>query len=50
MPEHERQDLEQRGRAHALAFDRGRVFDDLFRPNIPVAPVALHGEHAGAQA
>ena len=52
MPEHERADLERRGRAHALAFDRGRVFDDLFRPDIPVAtvaPVALHDEHAGAQ-
>jgi glycogen(starch) synthase len=55
MPEHERADLERRGRAHALAFDGGRVFDDLFRPDIPVAPVAspvpiaLHDEHAGAQ-
>jgi hypothetical protein len=31
------------------------VFDDLFRPDIPVAPIAppvpivLHDEHAGAQ-
>jgi len=31
MPEHERRSLEQRGRDHALAFDRVRVFDDLFR-------------------
>ena len=31
MPEHERCALERRGRDHALAFDRGRVFDDLFR-------------------
>ena len=30
MPEDERRDLERRARDHALAFDRGRVFDDLF--------------------
>ncbi len=30
MPETERRDREQRGRAYAMAFDRVRVFDDLF--------------------
>jgi glycogen(starch) synthase len=32
MPAEERKDREMRARAHALAFDRARVFDDLFRP------------------
>ena len=32
MSEHERRSLERRAREHALAFDRVRVFDDLFRP------------------
>ncbi|GAA5165078.1 hypothetical protein GCM10023321_54650 [Pseudonocardia eucalypti] len=31
MPEHERRSLERRGREQAMAFDRARVFDDLFR-------------------
>jgi glycogen synthase len=31
MGEHERRDLELRGREHAMAFDRFRVFDRLFR-------------------
>ncbi len=30
MPETERRDREERGRAYAMAFDRVRVFDDLF--------------------
>ncbi|MFC7529969.1 glycosyltransferase [Actinoplanes sp. GCM10030250] len=30
MSETERRDLEQRARAHAMAFDRAAVFDDLF--------------------
>jgi glycosyltransferase involved in cell wall biosynthesis len=34
MSEHERRSLELRGREHALAFDRARVFDDLFTPSI----------------
>jgi glycosyltransferase involved in cell wall biosynthesis len=34
MPEPERRDREQRGRAYAMAFDRVRVFDDLF-PSAP---------------
>ena len=38
MPEHERRDLERRGREHALAFDRVRVFDDLFGPRTEVVP------------
>lgn len=38
MPEHERRDLEHRGREHALAFDRGRVFDDLFFPDLTPGP------------
>lgn len=52
MAEDERQDLERRGRAHALAFDRGRVFDDLFHPDIPmetVAPPVRHEEQAVVQ-
>jgi Glycosyl hydrolase family 92 N-terminal domain len=47
MPEHERRDLERRGRDHALAFDRERVFDDLFPPDIPITtvpPPLLHEE------
>jgi len=32
MPAEERADRERRARAHALTFDRTRVFDDLFRP------------------
>jgi glycogen(starch) synthase len=35
MPEPERRSLERRGRGHAMAFDRARVFDDLFRPDLP---------------
>jgi glycosyltransferase involved in cell wall biosynthesis len=35
MPEHERRSRERRGREHALAFDRVRVFDDLFRRSAP---------------
>jgi len=34
MPEHERRSLEVRGRDHAMAFDRVRIFDDLFRTGI----------------
>jgi glycogen synthase len=51
MPEHERRCLERRGRDHALAFDRVRVFDDLFpapmsllRRTATVAPLRLHAE------
>jgi glycogen synthase len=39
MSEHERRSLERRGREHALAFDRDRVFDDLFRPEIPTRQI-----------
>lgn len=53
MPEDERRLLELRGRDHAMAFDRVRVFDDLFRtrrqpPRRPatVTPLRLHDEHA----
>ena len=49
MSEHERRSLERRGREHALAFDRVRVFDDLFRPapgNATVVPVELPDEQA----
>jgi glycogen(starch) synthase len=49
MSEHERRSLERRGREHALAFDRVRVFDDLFRPapgNAAVVPVELPDEQA----
>jgi glycogen synthase len=35
MSEHERRSLERRGREHALSFDRVRVFDDLFLPEMP---------------
>lgn len=31
MPDQERRGLERRGRDHATAVDRFRVFDDLFR-------------------
>jgi glycogen(starch) synthase len=34
MSEHERRSLERRGREYALAFDRARVFDDLFLPSL----------------
>jgi glycogen(starch) synthase len=34
MPEHERRSLERRGREHAMAFDRVRIFDDLFRTGL----------------
>jgi glycosyltransferase involved in cell wall biosynthesis len=34
MPEHERRYLELRGRDHAMAFGRDRVFDDLFRAQL----------------
>ena len=34
----ERRDREHRGREHALAFDRVRVFDDLFRVGTTVIP------------
>ena len=37
MPEAERADRERRGREHALAFDRGRVFDDLFPDAVDAA-------------
>jgi glycogen synthase len=49
MSEHERRSLERRGREHALAFDRVRVFDDLFRPGpgtATVVPVELPDEQA----
>ncbi|MFC4948599.1 glycosyltransferase [Pseudonocardia sp. GCM10023141] len=44
MSEHERRSLERRGREHALAFDRFRVFDDLFRPEAPPLRRALHDD------
>jgi glycogen synthase len=41
MPDPERRGMELRGRDHAMAFDRARVFDDLF----PTAPyVTLVGD------
>ena len=46
MSEHERRSRERRGREHALAFDRVRVFDDLFRPAATVVPVELPDEQA----
>jgi glycogen synthase len=39
MPEHERASRERRGREHALAFDRVRVFDELFRCPLPATEV-----------
>jgi hypothetical protein len=39
MSEDERRRLERRGREFALAFDRVRVFDDLFR-----TPIHLLGQ------
>jgi glycogen synthase len=38
MPEHERRSLELRGREHAMAFDRVRIFDDLFRTGMRQLP------------
>ena len=32
----ERRSMEDRARAHALSFDRTRVFDDLFATSVPV--------------
>ena len=34
MSDHDKRALEWRGREHALAFDRVRVFDDLFAPSM----------------
>ena len=34
MSDHDKRALEWRGREHALAFDRARVFDDLFAPSM----------------
>lgn len=42
MSEHERRSLELRGREHALAFDRVRVFDDLFLPSMSATLGAEH--------
>jgi glycosyltransferase involved in cell wall biosynthesis len=42
MSEHERRSLERRGREHALAFDRVRVFDDLFRRTATVTSIRPH--------
>jgi hypothetical protein len=44
MPEHERCRLERRGGEHARAFDRGRVFDDLFRAQLPTVRIAESAE------
>jgi len=38
MPEHERRSLELRGREYAMAFDRVRIFDDLFRTDVRQQP------------
>jgi glycogen synthase len=38
MPEHERRALELRGREYAMAFDRVRIFDDLFRTGLQSLP------------
>jgi glycosyltransferase involved in cell wall biosynthesis len=47
MPEEERRSLERRGREHAMAFDRVRVFDDLFRTGgAVVTPLRLPEEPA----
>jgi len=55
MPEDERRDLERRGREYALAFDRVRVFDDLFRTPIQllgqtgtVTPLRHHDDEGNA--
>jgi len=55
MPESERFRLERCGRDHALAFDRVRVFDDLFRSPLPllrppatVTPLRLPAEEDAA--
>lgn len=45
MSEHERRSLERRGREHALAFDRVRVFEDLFRHELP--PLRATGMSGG---
>jgi glycosyltransferase involved in cell wall biosynthesis len=47
MSEHERRSLELRGRDHAMAFDRFRVFDDLFRAPRHVTLVDGTAAHAG---
>ena len=44
MSELERRSLERRGREYALAFDRVRVFDDLFRRTATVASIQPHEE------
>jgi glycogen(starch) synthase len=59
MPEHERRSLEVRGRDHAMAFDRVRIFDDLFRTGIQsqradrdrhLASLRLHDEQPARHA
>ncbi|TQM36490.1 glycosyltransferase [Pseudonocardia cypriaca] len=47
MSEHERRGMELRGRDHAMAFDRFRVFDDLFRAPRHVTLVDGTAAHAG---
>jgi glycosyltransferase involved in cell wall biosynthesis len=47
MSEHERRSLELRGRDHAMAFDRFRVFDQLFRGPRHVTLVDGTAAHAG---
>jgi hypothetical protein len=49
MSEHERRFLDRRGREHASAFDGVRVFDDLFRPEMPprtrtITSLGPHGD------
>jgi glycosyltransferase involved in cell wall biosynthesis len=46
MTEHERRSLERRGREHAMAFDRVRVFDDLFGAGAPpLRTITALGSH-----
>jgi glycogen synthase len=46
MSPQQRADLERRGREHAMAFDRGRVFDDLFPPDHLQVGLGDHGRTA----
>jgi glycosyltransferase involved in cell wall biosynthesis len=48
MTPDERRDLARRAREHALAFDRGRVFDGLFPAGPPARGVRLPDEPVGA--
>ena len=49
MSEHERRSRERRGREHALAFDRVRVFDDLFSRGVPPATEVVRQAERAAE-